>query len=117
MHTIIEARRLASTALLCLSCSAFAEPIPPDPDLFLGFLNNVSPAHVESAESATAYYDAVDPSGARTTLSDWLTASGFDDGADAEATYVNDVDLGFGRHGGRYDQGVDGGGSVGSTSP
>jgi len=81
-----------------LAAPVAAEPTPADPDRFLTFLNSVSPEHREDATTAAAYYEAIDPLGQRTTLSDWLTLNGFDSGADAEAIYVNDVDLGFGRH-------------------
>jgi len=56
----------------------------------------------ETADTARAYYDAIDPSGAKKTLSGWLTANCFDAsaadyGADAHAVYTNNYDLGFGR--------------------
>ncbi len=58
----------------------------------------------ESATTAAAYYAAVDPSGKRTTLSDWLENAGFtvkgkfiDQGEYAHALYVNNYDLGFTR--------------------
>ncbi len=63
---------------------------------------------VETRESAAAYYAAIDPGSAKTTLSAWLTANCFDaNAADygagesgysvAHATYTNNFDLGFGR--------------------
>ncbi len=72
--------------------------IPKDPDRFLTFFNAVSPSHTETAETAAAYYKAIDPLGRKTTLRDWLHENKLDVGADAEAVYVNDADLGFGRH-------------------
>jgi len=56
----------------------------------------------ETAETARAYYAAIDPAGTKTTLNAWLTANCFDPtqsgyGADAHATYTNNYDLGFGR--------------------
>jgi mono/diheme cytochrome c family protein len=56
----------------------------------------------ETADTARAYYDAIDPSGAKKTLSGWLNANCFntsaaDYGADAHAVYTNNYDLGFGR--------------------
>jgi hypothetical protein len=56
----------------------------------------------ETAETARAYYAAVDPAGTKTTLNSWLAANCFDPaqsdyGADAHATYTNNYDLGFGR--------------------
>lgn len=57
---------------------------------------------LDSASSAAAYYNTVDPNGFRTTLSEWLFLNGFnsaapDLGADAHAVYTNNFDLGFGR--------------------
>jgi hypothetical protein len=56
----------------------------------------------DSESSAHAYYLAIDPTGAKTTLNDWLNVNGFKSGvlgygADAHAQYTNGFDLGFGR--------------------
>lgn len=62
----------------------------------------VPTSQYETADTARAYYDALDPSGAKKTLSGWLTANCFNPsaagyGADAHAVYTNNYDLGFGR--------------------
>jgi len=59
-------------------------------------------APYETAETAKAYYAAIDPNGTKKTLNAWLTANCFDPGksdygADAHAVYTNNFDLGFGR--------------------
>jgi cytochrome c5 len=65
-------------------------------------------APYETAQTAAAYYDAIDPQGAKTTLARWLDANCFDSTApnygvtptsltSAHATYTNNYDLGFGR--------------------
>jgi len=65
-------------------------------------------AQIETAESAAAYYKAIDPSANKTTLNDWLDANCFDHKASdygvaaagangAHAVYTNNFDLGFGR--------------------
>ncbi len=59
----------------------------------------------ENRETARAYYAALDPHGSKTTLRDWLDATGFERpagsiraGGDAvRARYINAFDLGFGR--------------------
>jgi mono/diheme cytochrome c family protein len=56
----------------------------------------------ETAATASAYYDAIDPSRSKTTLAAWLDANCFDStksdfGADTHAVYTNNFDLGFGR--------------------
>ncbi len=56
----------------------------------------------ETLDTARAYYDAIDPTGAKTTLTAWLDANCFDAaavnfGADAHSVYTNNFDLGFGR--------------------
>ncbi len=74
-------------------------PPPADADRFLTYLSAAAPEHTETLETAKAYLAAIDPDSARTTLNDWLGVNGFLPGAaDAEAIYVNDADLGFGRH-------------------
>ena len=72
-------------------------PIPLDADRFLAFLNSSSPLYRENQASADAYYAAVDPLNEKTTLDDWKSANGFDQGNDARAIYRNSADLGFGR--------------------
>jgi cytochrome c5 len=63
---------------------------------------------IETAESARAYYLAIDPQQKKTTLNDWLDANCFDHKAvdygvaaaganGAHAVYTNNFDLGFGR--------------------
>jgi hypothetical protein len=56
----------------------------------------------ETAETAQAYYAAIDPTQSKSLFSNWLTANCFDPsksdyGADAHAVYTNNFDLGFGR--------------------
>ena len=62
----------------------------------------------ETADTARAYYDANDPTAAKTTLDSWLTNNCFDPKAanygvsptsltSAHAVYTNNYDLGFGR--------------------
>jgi hypothetical protein len=70
-------------------------------------LRDPFPAY-ETRESATAYYAAIDPTAAKTTLTGWLAANCFDandanygtgeSGFDVtHAAYTNNFDLGFGR--------------------
>ena len=73
-------------------------PPPPHPDRFLTYFSAVASEHEESTTTAQAYHAAIDPADERLDLSDWLTVNGFAGGADAEAIYVNEADLGFGRH-------------------
>ena len=65
-------------------------------------------AAIETRESAAAYYLAVDPSSAKTTLPNWLSKNCFDPNSATlgagesaynvvHATYTNNYDLGFGR--------------------
>jgi mono/diheme cytochrome c family protein len=65
-------------------------------------------APYETAQTTAAYYDAIDPLRAKTTLSSWLDANCFSSTApnfgvtpqsssSAHATYTNNYDLGFGR--------------------
>lgn len=70
-----------------------------DADRFLTFLNRSAAQFQESDITARAYYAAVDPGRERTNLADWRRVTGFDNGggADAEAIYVNNADLGFSR--------------------
>jgi hypothetical protein len=71
-------------------------------------LTSLTSGVVETAQSALAYYQALDPTGAKTTLDDWLDANCFDHTASdygtaaagangAHAVYTNNFDLGFGR--------------------
>ncbi|HUI61632.1 MAG TPA: hypothetical protein VLX90_15495, partial [Steroidobacteraceae bacterium] len=63
---------------------------------------------LETAQSAQAYYKALDPTDSKTTLDDWLDANCFDHTASdygvaaagsnaAHGVYTNNFDLGFGR--------------------
>jgi hypothetical protein len=64
----------------------------PGPD---SFLTRKRPGTLEIAEN---YYRAVDPQSKRTTLKDWKTVNGFDQGASVvRAAYLNNNDLGSGR--------------------
>ena len=93
-------RVLISALFFAYPVAASAEPVPADPDRFLTFFNSVAAEHREDSTSALFYYLAIDPMGSKTTLADWLIANDLDSATDpdAEAIYVNDVDLGFGRH-------------------
>lgn len=73
------------------------QPIRLDSNQYLAFLDQTSPLFQEDADSATAYYRAIDPLDQRTTLETWRELSGFNIGADAFTLYVNDNDLGFSR--------------------
>jgi hypothetical protein len=74
----------------------------------LGGSNESPNTEVETRESASAYYAAIDPPSSKTTLSAWLTQNCFDPnsftygagetGYDVvHASYTNNFDLGFGR--------------------
>ncbi|MDI1302232.1 MAG: hypothetical protein PSX71_10030 [bacterium] len=54
-------------------------------------------SRISSADYATAYYTAVDPAGARTTLAAWKQKNGFDAGVDSHVTFRDAKDLGYGR--------------------
>jgi len=82
-----------------------AATVPEDPDTFLTFLERYVP---EDAVSATAYYDAVDPDGKKTTYKDWLVETGFIEASDfatsgqmdlnddvTSVLHKNETDLGF----------------------
>ncbi|NOX43306.1 MAG: tandem-95 repeat protein [Gammaproteobacteria bacterium] len=73
------------------------QPIRRDDNRFLSFLDQTSPLFQENADSATAYYRAVDPVDQRTTLDTWRNLNGYDIGANAFAVYINNNDLGFSR--------------------
>ena len=68
---------------------------PPPAGGFLTYLGT------DSATSADAYYLAIDPTGAKTTLTAWKSANGFGaTGAgevETNAAYLNSFDLGLGR--------------------
>jgi hypothetical protein len=93
-YIVFDGRGGASTATVFISV---IDPILRDDNRFLTFLNETAPMFDESAESARAYYRAVDPLDQRTTLDAWRQLNGFDIGADAFATYINNNDLGFAR--------------------
>lgn len=76
---------------------AAVPPVPGDGGQFLSFLNLTSLPYQETQASADAYYAAIDPTDAKTTLDAWKSANGFDDGNDAHAVYRNGADLGFSR--------------------
>ena len=58
---------------------------------------NMADSQINSEEYAEAYYDAVDPNQTRTTLSDWQTVNGFDQGHDYHVIFRDSKDLGYGR--------------------
>lgn len=62
------------------------------------FLQTVNQSlDVNSEAYAVAYYKAVDPLDERTTLSDWKTLNGFDQGEDVRVIFRDAKDLGYGR--------------------
>lgn len=73
------------------------DPVLRDDDRFLQFLATESPRHVETAETAAAYYRAIDPSNSKDTLDKFNEATGLDN-PDANALYINGLDLGFTRN-------------------
>ena len=83
-----------------------AQPAPTPvagPDSFLLFPNpQVQPDHslqTNSVAYAEAYYKAIDPANAKTTLSDWKAQNNFDQpgGRQASAVFGDFRDLGYGR--------------------
>ena len=83
-----------------------AQPAPTPvagPDSFLLFPNpQVQPDHslqTNSAAYAEAYYQAIDPANAKTTLADWKAKNKFDQpgGLQASAVFGDFRDLGYGR--------------------
>lgn len=83
-----------------------AQPAPTPvagPDSFLLFPNpQVQPDHslqTNSAAYAEAYYKAIDPANAKTTLADWKAQNKFDQpgGRQASAVFGDFRDLGYGR--------------------
>ncbi len=114
-NTVGEAVTGAVGAEVTVDSSSLPQPNPltPDgsaeltPDDFLR-VAQASNRAIETRESAAAYYKAIDPQSAKTTLSAWLNANCFDAnsltyGAGetaynvVHATYTNNFDLGFGR--------------------
>lgn len=93
-YIISDGRGGTSTATVFI---AVTQPLLRDDNRFLAFLNQSSPLHAENANSARAYYAAVDPINQRTTLQAWRNVNGFNIGADAFAEYINANDLGFTR--------------------
>ncbi len=82
------------------------KPAPPEvlgPKSFLLFPNPQLLAdgsnQTDSAAYTQAYYDAIDPTGARDTFAKWKTANGFGDGTGTEINVVfgDQKDLGYGR--------------------
>lgn len=71
---------------------------PKDSNSFLAFTNKTAPRFVENAQTAAAYYAAIDPGNLKDTATKWKDANGFGAGSTfQEAVYVNDADLGFAR--------------------
>ncbi|WP_455375375.1 cadherin-like domain-containing protein [Kaarinaea lacus] len=93
-YIVSDGRGGAATATVFV---AVTQPLLRDDDRFLIFLNRTSPLFDQNAQSAQAYYAAVDPVGQRTTLNAWRNVNGFNIGADAFAEYINNNDLGFAR--------------------
>lgn len=91
-------RGLSVVAVVLITAFVSRAQSPPDPDQFLRFFNDVSPAFAESETTARAYYRAIDPTAAKTTLDAFKERNGFSGAQDvAKAVYLNDADLGFGR--------------------
>jgi hypothetical protein len=91
-----------------VSLSGYSSPSQPLTSDALLQLVAGSGAFVETRSTADAYYAAIDPSNAKTSLSNWLTANCFNATAPdfgisaagangAHAVYTNNFDLGFGR--------------------
>ncbi len=85
--------------------SAGAGPTPPavaGPASFLLFPNPQVQAdgiaQTVTAAYAGAYYQAIDPTGARDTLEHWKTANGLDGLTPVDVTFGDVHDLGYGRH-------------------
>ena len=74
-----------------------SQAIPNDANRFLTFLNASRLPYAGSEQTAAAYYDAIDPTGQKTTLGAWIAANAFDVATDQRAVYRNAADLGFGR--------------------
>jgi Proprotein convertase P-domain len=89
-----------------------------DPDRFLSYLNPSSPLYnhvppagtpalppnntpeaIKARDTALAYYAAIDPLNEKNTFENWRTVNEFHSAVDVtDAIYINDADLGFGRH-------------------
>ncbi|KPJ93366.1 MAG: hypothetical protein AMJ53_07410 [Gammaproteobacteria bacterium SG8_11] len=93
-YIITDGRGGSATATVNI---AVINPVLRDDNRFLAFLNQTSPLFTEDANTARAYYRAVDPLDQRTTLQAWRALNGFNIGADAFAIYINNNDLGFAR--------------------
>ncbi len=52
---------------------------------------------ISSLNYANTYYQTVDPNNTRTTLTNWKTVNGFDDGFDEHVIFRDSKDLGYGR--------------------
>ncbi|MBI3776376.1 MAG: proprotein convertase P-domain-containing protein [Gammaproteobacteria bacterium] len=90
-----------SSLLLCSSMT-WAQPdtpagVPDDQNGFLQFINKTSPLFKEDDVTATAYYNAIDPTFTHRTLADFRKETGLAACVDAQAIYINNADLGFGR--------------------
>jgi hypothetical protein len=93
-YIITDGRGGSATATVFI---AVVDQVLADDNRFLTFLNQTSPLFAEDANTARAYYRAVDPLDQRTTLQAWRDLNGFNIGADAFAVYINNNDLGFAR--------------------
>jgi len=58
---------------------------------------SVPVSQINSPEYAKAYYSAVDESESRTTLANWKSHNGFDEGFDHHVIFRDSKDLGYGR--------------------
>ncbi|MFC3150848.1 hypothetical protein ACFOEK_07400 [Litoribrevibacter euphylliae] len=54
-------------------------------------------SEIDSQAYAEAYYELVDPNNERTTLADWKTVNGFDQGGVTHVVFRDTKDLGYGR--------------------
>ncbi len=63
-----------------------------------GIINvNLEDNQISSRAYANAYYSAVDPNNTRTTLANWKSVNGFDEGFDQHVIFRDSKDLGYGR--------------------
>jgi mono/diheme cytochrome c family protein/cytochrome c5 len=91
-----------TTPQVCIgSGTAASSPAPMSSDALIAASNSATALYDTSA-SSHAYYNTIDPNATKTTLTQWLSANGFNPavngwGADAHAVYTNNYDLGFGR--------------------
>jgi hypothetical protein len=58
---------------------------------------NIAASEINSEAYANAYYQRVDPDDERTTLSDWQSVNGFDQGNVTHLVFRDTKDLGYGR--------------------